>query len=74
MTEEKSIEKAVITYDTGEQNEITKGVVMSFNYNEAEDTEGVTFDMLNISGKDLRLVVLAALKLADGLGIFDELE
>lgn len=74
MTKEKSIEKVVITYDNGEQREITKGVVIGFNHNEAEDTESVTFDMLDIRGKDLKIIVLSVLGFADDLGILDELD
>lgn len=68
IDENNKAEKITVTYDNGEQQEIEKGVAMSFNGDE------VTFDMVNIKGDDLVLVVGGVLGLADKIGLLDGLE
>ena len=68
IDENNTVEKITVTYDNGEQLEIEKGVAMSFNGDE------VTFDMVNIKGDDLVLVVGGVLELADKIGLLDGLE
>ena len=68
IDENNKAEKITVTYDNGEQQEIEKGVALSFNDDE------VTFNMVNIKGGDLIRVVGGVLGLADKLGLFDGLE
>lgn len=73
MLEDKNIKKITVEYDNGETTEITKGFIAGFSdVNEAEETVNVTFEMCNIEGKDLEMIILSVIKLADKLGMLNE--
>lgn len=73
MLEDKNIKKITVEYDNGESTEITKGFIAGFSdVNEAEETVNVTFEMCNIKGKDLEMIILSVLNLADKLGMLNE--
>lgn len=73
MIEENRIKKITVEYDNGEKTEITKGFIAGFtDVDEAEETAKVTFEMCNIAGKDLKMIILSVLNLADKLGMLNE--
>lgn len=65
--------KHPVEYNNGETTKITKGFIADFSdVNEAEETVNVTFEMCNIEGKDLEMIILSVLNLADELGMLNE--
>lgn len=69
----KTIKKITVEYDNGEKTKITKGFIAVFSdIDEAEETAKVTFQMCNIEGKDLEMIILSVLSLADKLGMLNE--
>lgn len=73
MLENKNIKKITVEYDNGETSEITKCFIADFSdIDESEETAKVTFEMCNIAGKDLEMIILSVLNLADKLGILNE--
>lgn len=73
MNEEKNIKKITVEYDNGETSEITKGFIAGFSdIDESEETVHVTFEMCDITGKDLETIVFSVLSLADKLGMLNE--
>ena len=67
----KDIKNITVNYDNYESKTITKGLVIDFGklYNDEGD---VCFNMCNIKGKDLHLIVNAVVALAQELGMLDE--
>lgn len=69
----KDIKNITVNYDNNESKTITKGLVIVFG--KLDNDEGdVCFNMCNIKGKDLRLIVAAVVALAQELGVLDEEE
>lgn len=69
----KNIKKITVEYDNGEISEITKGFIAGFSdIDESEETVKVTFEMCNIAGKDLEMIILSVLNLAGKLGMLNE--
>ena len=68
----KDIKNITVNYDNNESKTITKGLVIDFG--KLDNDEGdVCFNMCNIKGKDLRLIVITAVvALAQELGMLDE--
>ena len=67
----KDIKNITVNYDNNESNTITKELV--FDFGKLDNDEGdVCFNMCNIKGKDLRLIVTAVVALAQELGMLDE--
>nr|DAS03046.1 MAG TPA: hypothetical protein [Caudoviricetes sp.] len=67
----KDIKNITVNYDNNESKIITKGLVIDFG--KLDNDEGdVCFNMCNIKGKDLRLIVTAVVALAQKLGMLDE--
>lgn len=69
----KEIKNITVNYDTNESKTITKGVAISFREKDDGDIE-TCFNMCNIKGKDLHLIVNAVVALAQELGMLDEEE
>lgn len=69
----KDIKNITVNYDNNESKAITKGLVIDFG--KLDNDEGdICFNMCNIKGKDLRLIVTAVVALAQELGMLDEEE
>lgn len=69
----KGVKNITVNYDNGETETLNKGVVIDFG--KLDNDEGdVCFNMCNIKGKDLRLIVTAVVALAQELGMLDEEE
>lgn len=67
----KDIKNITVNYDNNESKTITKGLVIDFG--KLDNDEGdVCFNMCNIKGKDLHLIVNAVCALAQELGMLDE--
>ena len=66
----KDIKNITVNYDNNESKTITKGLVIDFDNDEGD----VCFNMCNIKGKDLHLIVTAVVALAQELGMLDEEE
>ncbi|MEE0264805.1 MAG: hypothetical protein UD936_04175 [Acutalibacteraceae bacterium] len=69
MAKDKFVEKITIEYNNGEKQEIEKGFVVEFS--KKENSIETYYNMCNISGKELELVVSSILKLGTVLGMFD---
>lgn len=69
----KDIKNITVNYDNNESKTITKGLVIDFG--KLDNDEGaVCFNMCNIKGNDLYLIVNAVIALAQKLGMLDEEE
>jgi len=69
----KDIKNITVNYDNNESKIIPKGLVIDFG--KLDNDEGdVCFNMCNIKGKDLHLIVTAVVALAQELGMLDEEE
>lgn len=67
----KDIKNITVNYDNGDTKVVEKGLVIDFG--KLDNDEGdVCFNMCNIKGKDLRLIVTAVVALAQELGMLDE--
>lgn len=67
----KDIKNITVNYDNDNTKVVEKGLVIDFG--KLDNDEGdVCFNMCNIKGKDLRLIVNAVVALAQELGMFDE--
>lgn len=67
----KDIKNITVNYDNNESKTVTKGLVIDFG--KLDNDEGyVCFNMCNIKGKDLHLIVNAVVALAQELGMLDE--
>lgn len=69
----KNIKNITVNYDNDDTKVVEKGLVIDFG--KLDNDEGdVCFNMCNIKGKDLRLIVTAVVALAQKLGMLDEEE
>jgi len=69
----KDIKNITVNYDNDDTKVVEKGLVVDFG--KLDNDEGdVCFNMCNIKGKDLRLIVNAVIALAQKLGMLDEEE
>ncbi|HJI63474.1 MAG TPA: hypothetical protein OIM18_04795 [Ruminococcus bromii] len=67
----KNIKNITVNYDNDDTKVVEKGLVIDFG--KLDNDEGdVCFNMCNIKGKDLRLIVTAVVALAQKLGMLDE--
>lgn len=67
----KDIKNITVNYDNDNTKVVQKGLVIDFG--KLDNDEGdVCFNMCNIKGKDLRLIVNAVVALAQELGMLDE--
>ncbi len=68
---EDTVKKITAEYEDGETREIEKGLLCTMAPAEGG---GVTFsfDMVNISGRELKEIVFGVVALGDKLGLFDE--
>lgn len=67
----KDIKNITVNYDNDDTKVVEKGLVIDFG--KLDNDEGdVCFNMCNIKGKDLRLIVTAVVALAQKLGMLDE--
>lgn len=67
----KIIKNITVNYDNDDTKVVEKGLVIDFG--KLDNDEGdVCFNMCNIKGKDLRLIVTAVVALAQKLGMLDE--
>lgn len=69
----KNVKNITVNYSNNESKVITKGVAISFREKDDGDIE-TCFNMCNIKGKDLYLIVNAVVALAQKLGMLDEEE
>lgn len=69
----KNIKNITVNYDNDDTEVVEKGLVIDFGKLDLDNDEGdVCFNMCNIKGKDLRLIVTAVVALAQELGMLDE--
>jgi hypothetical protein len=67
----KDIKNITVNYDNDDTKVVEKGLVIDFG--KLDNDEGdVCFNMCNIKGKDLHLIVNAVVALAQELGMLDE--
>lgn len=67
----KDIKNITVNYDNDDTKVVEKGLVIDFG--KLDNDEGdICFNMCNIKGKDLRLIVTAVVALAQELGMLDE--
>lgn len=67
----KDIKNITVNYDNDDTKVVEKGLVIDFG--KLDNDEGdVCFNMCNIKGKDLRLIVTAVVALAQKLGMLDK--
>lgn len=69
----KDIKNITVNYDNDEAKIITKGLVIALTEIDDEYSK-VRFNMCNIKGKDMHLIVNTVIALAQELGMFDEKE
>ncbi len=69
----KDIKNITVNYDNDDTKVVEKGLVIDFGKLD-NDEDDVCFNMCNIKGKDLRLIVTAVVALAQELGMLDEEE
>jgi hypothetical protein len=67
----KDIKNITVNYDNDDTKVVEKGLVIDFGKLD-NDEDDVCFNMCNIKGKDLRLIVTAVFALAQKLGMLDE--
>lgn len=68
---EDTVKKITAEYEDGETKEIKKGFLCTMAPAEDGDVT-FSFDMVNISGQELREIVFGVLALGDKLGLFNE--
>ena len=70
---EKDLIEIKLKYSDGEEKTLVKqGLVVEFETDKKdEDLVNTTFHMLNISGVDMRMVVMSIVQLGVKLGMFD---
>ena len=71
---EKDIEKITLRFTDGTERHITKGFICGFTTDEIEGKIVSNMYMVNVSGAELKTVVLLVLELADKLNLFNETE
>lgn len=67
--EQNDIKSIVVEYQDGSKREITKGLIASFDKNEAEGTVSTIFNMLDIKGYEMEMVISAIASLAEQMGL-----
>ena len=67
----KEIKNITVNYDNNESKVITKGVAINFREKDDGDIE-TCFNMCNIKGKDLDLIIESIVELSLHLGIINE--
>ena len=70
----KDIKNITVNYDNDDTKVVEKGLVIDFGKLDNDDEGDVCFNMCNIKGKDLYLIVNAVIALAQKLGMLDEEE
>lgn len=68
--EERTAKRIIIEYEDGTIEEIEKGFVARLSEN--DETITANFSLAGVAGKDLKLLVLSVLELAQKLGLFKE--
>ncbi len=68
MKNDNGITKITAEYDNGEVREITKGFLCTMTPSEAGTT--FSFDMVNISGAEMKDIVFGVLSLGQRMGMF----
>ena len=71
---ERSVEDIIILYDDGTVKRLDKGMVIHFKDPEPdkEGMVGMTFDLLEMKGQDLGLVVTSIMQFGLEMGMFDD--
>lgn len=65
--------RVVVEYDDGSTRELEKGAVWHFEKDESEpNAMRITAELINISAKELCLIVSGAIELGMRMGLFDE--
>lgn len=67
----REVKNITVNYNNNESKVITKGVAISFRENDNGETEAC-FNMCNIKGKDLDLIIESIVELSLHLGIINE--
>lgn len=67
--EQNDVKSIVVEYQDGSKREITKGLIASFEKNEAEGTVSTIFNMLDIKGDEMEMVICAIASLAESFGL-----
>lgn len=70
-TKTPSAEKIIVQYDDGSTKELTKAVAFHFEPVPGNDNQiCVTADMVQVTGKDLAMIVEGVVEMAYRLGLF----
>ena len=69
-----SAKKVIVEYGDGRTVELEKGAVIHLS-DDPENAEGVevTFDMIQMTGEDLTIIVSSIVQLCDKLGLFRDI-
>ena len=72
---DKELTEIKMTFSNGEEKIVKQGMVVEFETVEDDkDLVKTLYHMLNISGADLRMVVMSMVELGAKLGMFDDEE
>lgn len=73
-TNDPDARRIVVEYDDGSTRELEKGAVWHFEKDESEpNTMRITAELINISAKELRLIVDGAIELGARMGLFGDI-
>lgn len=65
--ENKELDNIILEFNDGSKQEVKKGFAADFKEN-----GDVTFNMINLEGKDLEIIVGSVFQLAEHLGLLEE--
>lgn len=71
-TSEPSVSKITLEYDDGSIREIEKGFICDIKPNKEDVSLSTTFDLVNVSGQELKLIVAAVMEFGMRLGMFGD--
>ena len=69
--EDKDISKIILQYSDGSTKDIDKGFIAKVEPIEQGDQTEITFNLVNISGSDLKVMISAIVELGFKLGMFN---
>lgn len=68
---ENNLDKIVLKYDDGTEKEISKGVVITLNSVD-EDESTLNFEFAHMKGNELTDIILGVMQMGVEIGIFNE--
>lgn len=75
MNEDKDLVKITLLYDDGSSREVDKGFICSMSPSEEYDgSVEFIFNMCNVSGAELKTIIMGMVQLGERMGMFDDSE